>query len=91
MQIIISNSASNPELQLDNHIESVSSWEDDWDSMVPTQLDPDQPAFLLYRLDSKDASGSYLWLLISWSPDHAPTRQKMLYASTKVLLLSIKF
>ena len=51
--------------------------------MVPPQLDEDHPAFILYRLDDKDASDGFLWILLSWSPDHAHTRQKMLYASTK--------
>ena len=51
--------------------------------MVPPQLDPDQPAFILYRLDEKDTSEGFLWIFLSWSPDHAHTRQKMLYASTK--------
>ena len=51
--------------------------------MVPSQLDADQPSFILYRLDEKDTSDSFLWILLSWSPDNAHTRQKMLYASTK--------
>ena len=51
--------------------------------MVPSQLDADQPAFILYRLDNKYTSDSFLWILLSWSPDNAHTRQKMLYASTK--------
>ena len=51
--------------------------------MVPPQLESDQPAFLLYRLDDKDTSDSFLWLLLS-SP--ARSRQKMLYASTKATL-----
>ena len=82
MQVSISDSA-NPVLNLDTHIEPISSWEDDWDQMVPLHLDADQPAFILYRLDEKDTAGSFLWTLLSWSPDNAHTRQKMLYASTK--------
>lgn len=39
----------------------------------------------IFRLDTKNASG-YEWLFISWSPDTAPVRQKMLYASTKATL-----
>ncbi|KAI4461980.1 twinfilin [Holotrichia oblita] len=35
--------------------------------------------------DSKNACG-YEWLLLCWSPDTAPIRQKMLYASTKATL-----
>jgi len=69
-------------LGLDSEQEAGGSWEDDWDKTVPGEIDPDQPCFILYRLDEKDSSG-YRWILMSWSPDHANTRQKMLYASTK--------
>ena len=41
--------------------------------------------FSTFRLDTKNSSG-YEWILISWSPDTAPIRQKMLYASTKATL-----
>lgn len=37
------------------------------------------------RLDSQ-AHGGYEWVLISWSPDDSPVREKMLYASTKATL-----
>lgn len=50
--------------------------------MVVTLL---QMLILIIRLDSKNSSG-YEWLFISWSPDTAPVRQKMLYASTKATL-----
>ncbi|KAL1116846.1 hypothetical protein AAG570_005316 [Ranatra chinensis] len=40
----------------------------------------------MYRLDAKNETGGYSWLLISWSPDDSPIRQKMLYASTKATL-----
>ena len=39
----------------------------------------------LNRLDEKDGE-AYRWLLISWSPDSASVRSKMLYASTKASL-----
>lgn len=44
--------------------------------------------FLLsyFRFDSKNETGGHDWLLIFWSPDDAPVRQKMLYASTKSTL-----
>lgn len=78
------SSSPDPSLELDTSLETENSasWEADWDSMVSGQLDPDQPCFLLFRLDEQDGSG-YLWTFLSWSPDHANTRQKMLYASTK--------
>lgn len=40
----------------------------------------------LFRLDSRSHGGGYEWILISWSPDDSPVRQKMLYASTKATL-----
>ena len=39
----------------------------------------------IHSLDHRNETG-YDWLLISWSPDDAPIRQKMLYASTKATL-----
>eukprot|EP00092_Neocalanus_flemingeri_P022414 GFUD01024311.1.p1 GENE.GFUD01024311.1~~GFUD01024311.1.p1 ORF type:complete len:346 (+),score=116.64 GFUD01024311.1:94-1131(+) len=74
--------AADPCLELDSEQEAAGTWEDDWDRTVPKEIDPDQPCFILYRLDEKDSSG-YRWIFLSWSPDHAHTRQKMLYAATK--------
>merc|ERR1712107_774032 len=60
----------------------MGTWEEDWE--LSELIEHDQPCFLLYRLDERDSSGGcFRWLLLSWSPDHASTRQKMLYASTK--------
>lgn len=42
-------------------------------------------SFLNIRLDNQ-AHGGYEWVLISWSPDDSPVREKMLYASTKATL-----
>ena len=66
--------SSIPSLELEVQEEARESWEQDWDSMVPRHCQADQPCFLLYRLDERDSSSSFLWLLISWSPDQAPTR-----------------
>ncbi|KAG8278079.1 hypothetical protein J6590_028905 [Homalodisca vitripennis] len=38
------------------------------------------------KFDSKNETGGFDWLLISWSPDDSHIRQKMLYASTKATL-----
>ena len=38
-----------------------------------------------FRMDEKDGE-TYKWLMISWSPDSASIRNKMLYASTKATL-----
>jgi len=62
------------------------SWERDWDAAVLPALEDSQPCFILYRLDGRTSLGHFAWLLISWSPDTSPVRQKMLYASTKATL-----
>lgn len=72
-----------PTLDLDREFPCQGGWEDDWERTVPECAHPDIPCFILYRLDEKDGSDNYLWILISWSPDIAHTRLKMLYASTK--------
>lgn len=61
-------------------------WQEDFDKMVQPLICEDQPAYILYRLDSKSPDLGYHWLFISWSPDVASVRQKMLYASTKATL-----
>lgn len=68
----------------ENHSEK-SNWENDYDKYILSLIEENQPCYLLYRLDSKNSFG-YEWLFISWSPDSAPVRQKMLYASTKATL-----
>lgn len=72
-----------PVLELDSDFPTKGTWEDDWEKTVPPCVNMDFPCFILYRLDEKDGSGNYMWILISWSPDIAHTRLKMLYASTK--------
>ena len=40
-----------------------------------------------FRLDSQNSLG-YEWLFITWIPENAPVREKMIYASTKATLKS---
>ncbi|KAL1495098.1 hypothetical protein ABEB36_010569 [Hypothenemus hampei] len=61
------------------------NWEKDYEKYVTPLVEVNQPCYLLFRLDDKNSLG-YEWLFISWSPDTAPIRQKMLYASTKATL-----
>lgn len=61
------------------------SWEKDYDNLIKPLIVDDQPCYIIYRFDTKNDSG-YDWLFISWSPDVAAIRQKMLYASTKATL-----
>ncbi|XP_063598079.1 twinfilin-1-like isoform X1 [Penaeus indicus] len=72
-------------LQLGEYCPAEGSWEDDYDKLVVPLLREKQPCYLLYRLDTQ-AHGGYQWVLISWSPDDSPVREKMLYASTKATL-----
>ncbi|KAF0290877.1 Twinfilin-1 [Amphibalanus amphitrite] len=78
-------SIENEQLSLHTHVPADSTWERDWDSVVPDLVDDKQPTYVLYRLDSKNSMG-FEWLMITWSPDDSPVRQKMLYASTKATL-----
>jgi hypothetical protein len=43
--------------------------------------------FNQFRLDSQNSLG-YEWLFITWIPEDAPIREKMIYASTKATLKS---
>ncbi|XP_046706618.1 twinfilin-2 isoform X2 [Silurus meridionalis] len=70
------------QLVLGAYCEPSQSWEKDYDHFLLPLLDPQEPCYILYRLDSYNAQG-YEWIFISWSPDQSPTRQKMLYAATR--------
>lgn len=74
------------ELVLTSHREVKKDWERDWDKYIPNEMELDVPCYLLYRLDTKTAEGAHAWLLVSWVPDIAQIRQKMIYASTKSTL-----
>lgn len=65
----------------------MGSWTEDYDSSVLSRLEERQPAYILYRLDSENNQG-YEWLFITYSPDNAPVREKMLYAGTRATLKS---
>uniref|UniRef100_A0A672PPU1 WD repeat-containing protein 82 n=1 Tax=Sinocyclocheilus grahami TaxID=75366 RepID=A0A672PPU1_SINGR len=70
------------QLVLGAYRELRQSWDKDYDHFLLPLLDPHEPCYILYRLDTKNAQG-YEWLFISWSPDQSPVRQKMLYAATR--------
>lgn len=48
-------------------------------------LDPVTPSYFAYRLDPNEA-GSTSWLFITYVPDEAKVRDKMVYASTRATL-----
>uniref|UniRef100_A0A3Q3ISX5 ADF-H domain-containing protein n=1 Tax=Monopterus albus TaxID=43700 RepID=A0A3Q3ISX5_MONAL len=81
MKIVIRNE----ELVLDLYREPAQSWDKDYDQFLVPLLTPQEPCYILYRLDSQNAQG-YEWIFIAWSPDQSPVRQKMMYAATRATL-----
>ncbi|XP_051886172.1 twinfilin-1b isoform X2 [Pristis pectinata] len=75
----------NEQLKVGASRESVTRWDQEYDSCVLPLLEEQQPAYILYRLDTMNAQG-FQWLFIAWSPDLSPVRQKMLYAATRATL-----
>lgn len=75
----------NEQLVLKQQHNEKHNWEKDYEKYVTSLVEENQPCYILYRLDEKNSLG-YEWLFISWSPDTAQVRQKMLYASTKATL-----
>ena len=75
------------QLSLDGFWQPKSAkWEQDW-HLVLEAIEDAQPCYVLFRSDERDEAGmTFRWILISWSPDSANVRQKMLYASTKATL-----
>lgn len=73
------------ELCCSGTVEAKKDWEKDYDKLIGPLIEADVPCYILYRLDAKTSLG-YAWLLISWVPDGATIRQKMVYASTKATL-----
>lgn len=83
---LIKVSIENEQLVLADAKEAAGDWRADWARQVPSSVERGQPCYLLFRTDSKDDGGAFGWTLISWSPDDASVRDKMLYASTKATL-----
>lgn len=61
------------QLVLGAYCEPSQSWENDYDHFLLPLLDPQEPCYILYRLDSHNALG-YEWIFLSWSPDQSPVR-----------------
>lgn len=73
------------ELELSSHKEVGSSdWKVDFNDILRI-IEPKSPCYILYRLDERQDTG-HTWLFVSWSPDFAPIKLKMLYAATKSTL-----
>ena len=83
---VLKVSIKDEQLILDEYKEQDSKWVEDYQRYVNALLLDKQPCYLLIRLDTKNASALYEWLLLVWSPEGSPVREKMLYASTKATL-----
>ncbi|CAO3698797.1 unnamed protein product [Rhizopus stolonifer] len=53
---------------------------------VAQYLETSTPSYVFVRLDEKASTGEYNWLFLSYVPDNAKVRDKMLYASTRATL-----
>lgn len=62
-----------------------NDWEKDYEKFVEPLIEENTPCYIFFRLDKKSSIG-YEWLLISYTPDTAKIREKMLYASTKATM-----
>ncbi|WRT67231.1 uncharacterized protein IL334_004197 [Kwoniella shivajii] len=72
-----------------NHLSTVqpkSTYKDDISLLKDTLPSPKTPASFAYRLDTKVA-GKYEWMMITFVPDDAGVRAKMLQASSRSGLL----
>lgn len=77
------------ELVLDLYREPAQSWDKDYDQFLLPLLTPQEPCYILYRLDSRNAQG-YEWIFIAWSPDQSPVRPERLIAVLSLISLSFK-
>ena len=62
---------------LDWYREPARSWDKDYDQFLLPLLTPQEPCYVLYRLDSQNAQG-YEWIFIAWSPDQSPVCLRLL-------------
>lgn len=61
-------------------------WQEDYDVTITSFVNDTDPCYILYRTDSKNSIGCYLWIYVVYIPDMSKVRQKMLYASTRATL-----
>ncbi|CAF4809051.1 unnamed protein product, partial [Rotaria sp. Silwood1] len=54
----------------------------DFDKMISPLVQNDHAAYYFIRLDTISELNGHNWLLITYIPDEAKTRERMLYAST---------
>ncbi|UJR10174.1 hypothetical protein I4U23_014390 [Adineta vaga] len=65
---------------------AVRTFTEDFDKMIPSLVDTKRPAYYFVRLDTINELSGHGWLLITYIPDEAIVRERMLYASTVATL-----
>lgn len=71
----------NEVLTCNTAVDAKGTYDQDF-SLLPAYLHPTTPCFILYKL-SESSSESVQFLLMTYVPDNARVREKMLYASTR--------
>lgn len=82
---VIKVGIENEQLKLQQYEGPVGSFEDDYDKYLNNLIHEERPCYLFYCLDNNELPGQE-WIFISWCPDTASVREKMLYASTKATM-----
>lgn len=77
----------NDELKVAESKKVVKDFERDYEKYVTAVIEDNVPCYILFRLDFH-IQNEWSWLLLSWVPETATIRHKMLYASTKATLKS---
>ncbi|KAH9812085.1 hypothetical protein DFH28DRAFT_980002 [Melampsora americana] len=78
--VIIENEVAITKLSLPPHVgrSDIEDFE-----LIDDVLEDDRPAYVLYRLNQSEGGS---WIFISYVPDNAKVREKMLYASTRATI-----
>jgi len=80
---LIKAQIENEEIVPVGSLEISSNTEQDDLDKVPSFLEPNVPAYILFRQDEKGPNRGYLWILMCYVPDKAKVREKMTYAATR--------
>jgi len=62
------------------------TFNEDFDQMIPPLVRKNRAAYYFIRLDTISEISGHTWLLITYIPDEAKVRERMLYASTVATL-----
>ncbi|KAG0241263.1 hypothetical protein BGW41_006117 [Actinomortierella wolfii] len=82
---MIKISIINESLEEDGIFNRNGSFDEDF-KLVNDNMKENEPAYFVYRMDSKNAFASREWVFLCFVPDIASVRQKMIYAATRATL-----